>query len=294
MLATSYSKKEKASMLFPSIFINVFLFLLFMVPTNVLAQDPAMAAGVMAHKALYDVSLSEARNDSQIINISGKMLYEWQPSCDAWVSKHKFDLFYEYADSPATRMTSSFSISELFNGELMSFKTDRAQNGHLFEVINGYATKDPSGGAGEIVYSTPSDLGFALPNDVLFPMAHTIETLKHIKKGDSFYRATIFDGSDKKGPMEMNSFISSKPFKVVTNENSKLDRDLISAPAHKLRLAFFSVEQRLPNPDYEMDVVLHDNGVISDMHAEYKDFTVRQKLVALEPLPSTCVHGDDK
>jgi len=36
--------------------------------------------------------------------------------------------------------------------------------------------------------------------------------------------------------------------------------------------------------DYEMDVIFHENGIISDMFIEYKDFSVTQKLVALEKI----------
>jgi hypothetical protein len=33
---------------------------------------------------------------------------------------------------------------------------------------------------------------------------------------------------------------------------------------------------------------MHENGVISDMLIEYDDFSVTQKLIALEPVKSTC------
>ena len=46
--------------------------------------------------------------------------------------------------------------------------------------------------------------------------------------------------------------------------------------------------------DYEMSIVFHENGVISDMFIEYDDFSVRQKLLALEPLESGCdLNGQD-
>ena len=68
------------------------------------------------HKALYDINLVATRSGSQVVNISGKMFYEWAPTCDAWITDHRFSLFYEYADSPAMRVTSDFSTFETFDG----------------------------------------------------------------------------------------------------------------------------------------------------------------------------------
>jgi len=52
------------------------------------------------HKAIYDINLIATRSGSPIINISGKMFYEWKPSCEGWITNHRFNLFYEYADGP--------------------------------------------------------------------------------------------------------------------------------------------------------------------------------------------------
>lgn len=40
-----------------------------------------------------------------------------------------------------------------------------------------------------------------------------------------------------------------------------------------------------------MSLIFHENGVVSDMVVEYKDFSVTQKLVALEPLSDACGPG---
>ena len=55
-----------------------------------------------------------------------------------------------------------------------------------------------------------------------------------------------------------------------------------------MRLAFFPLEKDTAAADYEMNLVFHDNGVISDMEIEYDDFTITQKLIAIEPLEDSC------
>ena len=52
-------------------------------------------------------------------------------------------------------------------------------------------------------------------------------------------------------------------------------------------MAFFPMKTATAISDYEMNAVIHENGIISDMRVDYKDFSVTQKLVALERLKTT-------
>ncbi len=247
------------------------------------------ALGFKPHKALYDIRMVGARSGSQILNISGQMFYEWQPVCDAWISNHRFNLLYEYADSAPMRITSSFSTYESFDGESFNFTSQRKRDGQVFEELRGSAAIPPADQPGSAVFSIPGDLDFELPNGTLFPIAHSIEVAEHMKKGDKFYSATIFDGSDEKGPVSVNAFIG----KEVTPEQeeldySALDKDLLDSPARRVRLAFFPLNTKETTSDYEMSLVYHQNSLISDMLIEYDDFTVSQKLVAVEPVEDGC------
>jgi hypothetical protein len=57
-------------------------------------------------------------------------------------------------------------------------------------------------------------------------------------------------------------------------------------------MAFFPLANDSESSDYEMDVVLHDNGVISAMTVDYGEFSVSQKLVALEKVDApVCGNG---
>ncbi len=259
-------------------------------------SNKALAAGFIPHKALYDIRLAGTKSGSQIVNISGQMLYEWEISCEGWVSNHRFNLSYEYADSPAMRITSDFSTFEGFDGKSLDFTSQRKRNGNLFEELRGRASiaSDDDKKSGEVLYSLPKGLSYELPERTLFPMAHTLSVLDHIKKGKKFYSAVIFDGSDEKGPVEVNTFIGKSVNAFANLESSAdLDMALINTPAHKVRLAFFPLNDPSEAADYEMTLVFHENGVISDMFIEYDDFSVSQKLVALEPLVSKCEDEKD-
>lgn len=235
------------------------------------------------HKALYEISLVATRSGSQVINISGQMFYEWKPTCDAWITDHRFNLFYEYADTPSMQVTSDFSTFETFDGESFSFSARRKRDSNLYQEFRGNATVADKGG--KAVFTIPEDINFDLSKGSLFPMAHTVELVRKAKSDKKFFRAVVFDGSDDEGPVEISTFIGkpANAMKVVAPSDS-LDMSLLNTPAWNVRMAVFPLMKDEESSDYEMSMVFHENGIISDMLIDYDDFSVTQKLVALEKL----------
>ncbi len=247
----------------------------------------AQKAGLAPHKALYDIELKNKKSGSQIVNIYGQMFYEWKPACEAWEANHRFDLTYEYADTPPMRVTSQFTTYEDFSADVMNFSSQRKRDGAVYEEIRGHA-EIADGLGGKAIYNIPYDLTYALPDNTHFPIRHTVEILKTINEGKKFYSAVVFDGSDEKGPVEMNAFIGKPADKQIFDDNAQIDKSLLEAKALNVRIAAFPLSEPSSTAEYEMSLVLHKNGIISDMVIEYKDFSVRQSLKALEPVASFC------
>lgn len=268
---------EKRILIPMKYFLSVIVLLAGTIPSAAHAIEAAFAP----HKALYDISLKSISSGSQIANISGQMYYEWREDCDAWTSKHRFNLLYEYSDEPAMRITSDFSTFESFDGETLDFISRRHQNGQLFEVVKGQATKELAS------FSSPENLSHALPQGTLFPMAHSKYVINALHKGEKFARATLFDGSDAEGPVEVNAFIA-KPIETIAAQNIAGKSNLLDSQAHEVQLAFFPLSSEEDTPDYEMRLTLHENSVISDMDIDYGEFSVRQELIAIEPLEHAC------
>ena len=135
------------------------------------------------------------------------------------------------------------------------------------------------------MYRLPENVKYDLAKGTLFPMAHTIELIRRAEEGDKFFSAQIFDGSDEEGPIEINSFIgkSIKP-EAGLLKNAKIDKSMLDGKAWNVRMAVFPVKDREEESDYEMTMSFHENGVISDMLIDYDDFSVKQKLIALQKI----------
>ena len=235
------------------------------------------------HKALYNIKMVSKSSGSQILNISGQMFYEWHPGCDAWLTDHRFNLFYEYADSPPIHITSDFSTYETYDGTSFDYTSRRKRNGDLYQEIRGRAQNADEGG--EALFKIPEGLVFDLKEGTLFPMAHSLEVLRHAREGKKFFNSTIFDGSDEEGPVEVSAFIGKQIDDYMPEDvPEEVDESLLETKAWNVRMAFFPLIGAESDAEYEMDVLFHENGVISDMLVEYRDFSVTQKLAALERL----------
>ncbi len=250
------------------------------------AGTQAQAAGLVPHKALYSIDLIATHNGSQITNIGGQMLYETRQDCDAWLTDHHFDLFYEYAESPGMRISSDFSTYESGDGKSLNFTSRRSRDGEMYQEIRGAAETGMK--TAHATYTMPDGLKHKLAQDTVFPTTHTMELIRHAEKGAKFYNANVFDGSDEEGPIEINSFIGKQvepKAKPEKDKAGKIDTTLTNNKAWNVRMAVFPSADQGEESDYEMSMVFHENGVISDMVIDYDDFSVRQKLVALEKLP---------
>lgn len=248
---------------------------------------------LIPHKALYEIRLTATRSGSQVLNISGKMLFEWKQSCDGWISDHRFNLLYEYADAPAMQIASNFSTFERQNGRTLDFSSRRTRDGALYQELRGRADMPPEG-EGKAQYSVPSALHFDLPSGTLFPAGHTLAVLEALAAKKKFFNATVFDGSDEEGPVEINAFLGA-PVNALALMTSplgpKIDASLLNSRAWKVHMAFFPLRDSKSESDYEMDMIFHENGIISDMKIDYDDFSVAQTLVALETLPGERCEG---
>ncbi len=263
------------------------LLTIFLLPWQAQAAQPLNAGVLAPHKAVYDIDLIATHSGSQIINISGQLSYEWKPACEAYLTNHKFTLMYEYADSPGMKIASNFTTFESGDGRDFDYSSRRDRDGSLYQEIRGHATTGKKA-AGKAVYSKPENLKYDLPEGTLFPVSHTLGLIEHARAGEKFYPAVIFDGSDEDGPIEINSFIGKevKDAGKTMPKSDKIDSKLLNGRAWNVRMAVFPVKDQEEESDYEMSLVFHENGIISDMEIDYDDFSVRQKLVSLESLPA--------
>jgi len=237
------------------------------------------------HKALYNMKLSKISSGMPLTDVSGDMFFEWGEQCDGWTTEHKFSLHYNYSDKPPVNVKSHYAAFESKNGDEFYFKSDTQRDGMPSEKIKG-RIDSVAEGTKQAIYSFPEGVTFKLPEKFFLPSSHTVEFIKRAKAGEQFFNAILFDGTDAEGPVEVNAFIGKEvaDFGYLEGLPEDVDRTLLNTRAWPVRLAFYNLKAQEEVPSYEMNIILHDNGVISKLDIDYQKFSVKQRLAALEPL----------
>lgn len=254
------------------------------------APPAPVAAQVATHKAIYDFNMVAVRSGAGISGISGKMYYEQDDNCDAWTTDHRFQVEYQYPERRPVENTSHYVAFESKDASQFYYSSEREENGMKVEQLRG-AVKPNADGSARAAFSRPEDLSYDLPQGYMLPTQHTNEIIRHARAGDAFFQAVMFDGTDADGPVSVNAFIGRKlsreEVKKIHEGNGKIDAALLAGDAWRVRLAVFPLkEEKEMNPSYEMDLTLHDNGIVSWSLVDYRAFKVEQKMLALEKLPA--------
>jgi hypothetical protein len=246
----------------------------------VAAAGPAGAADIMPHRALYTMSLTRAGSDSGVTAARGTMAYKWGETCDGWTVEQNYRLVMSYADSSSdVAITSNFVTWESKDGLRYRFNQKETRNEATDEDIRGAAVLDGVGQGGTAIFDLPQRKRFKLPPGTLFPSAHTILLIDRAKAGDSFIARQVFDGTAVDGAALVSVVIGPK----VEPDAAGVGRSpLLNAAGWRMRLAFFPSDVKQETPDYELGMLLLDNGVSRNMVIDYGDYAITTKLDDIE------------
>ncbi len=260
---------------------------------------PSSGVDIAAHRALYTMSLDHAKTDSGVTGAHGEMGYQWGETCDGWTVEQRYELTISYAESQDVKIVSNFVTWESKDGLHYRFNQKETRNGTVDEEIRGSAQLDGPGKGGTATFEKPQPQTMKLPPGALFPSAHTILLIQKAEAGDNFVSRQVFDGATVEGAVLVSAVIGAKvepksnaasdvnadpKTKPDPNAPGTLDDPVLQRPGWRIRLAFFPADQNAEKPDYELGMLLLDDGISRNMKIDYGDYTIRAKLAKIEPL----------
>lgn len=254
----------------------------FAAAASLLAAVPGGAAEIMPHRALYTMNLARAGGDAGVTGASGTMAYQWGETCDGWTVEQRYRLKMGYAESSDVNIASSFVTWEAKDGLRYRFNQKETRNGQENDEIRGTATLDGPDEGGTALFEKPEGKSFKLPKGAMFPSAHTIMLIDKAKAGENFISKQVFDGATVDGAVLVSAVIGPK---IEPDAEAAKKSPLLSRPGWRVRLAFFPADPKAEKPDYELGMLLLDNGVSRDMVIDYGDYAIRAKLDDIEALP---------
>jgi len=264
------------------------------IPLHTNAAPPPVVSSIVlaSHKALYTVTLTGTHPGSDYLDVSGKMILEFTDACDAWNTKQKSLLRTVTGEGTESLSHSDFESLESKNGKDYNFKVRQTQDGDTSE-FRGSAHRDGPGDTGTASYIKPEKTNYKLPAHFLFQTAQQVKLIEYAKKGGHFLSGDMFDGSEGGGASHFNAIVLKTPGR---DSAANLKNPLLDSPLHRVRIAFYppaGTEDKSDGqtagvsneePEYEMTMTVHDNGVVSDYDYDYQDFSVHGQLQAIQAL----------
>lgn len=244
----------------------------------------AAKAEILSHRAYYKLSLDSAKNNSEVKDAEGLMMFEWQDACDGWIIQQKLDVNFAHEEGEGVHLVSNYTTWEAKDGLRYSFNYRSTVNDNPFENFRGSASLPKAGEAGLALFTLPEKKEVKLPAGTLFPSAHTLRLLDAAGHEQKMFTATVFDGTDAVGMSEISAVIGAQqPIK------EDMAKEGLKGPAvaWPLRMAFFDFGEQAPEPKYEMDTNMLPNGVSEFMVLDYGKFRLRGKLEKIELLPKS-------
>lgn len=252
------------------------------------AASPAQSNAFSAHRALYDLTLHQARAGSGISSVTGKMAVEWKDSCSGWAFEYRSVIDVTFDEDAPVRLTSNAATWESGDGMTYRFSVRHKTNGKEIERIEGVARLDRPNGAGRSELTHPEPQTIDLPKGTLFPVAHSLAIMKAAQRGGlpQFVSRTVFDGMDVRGLYQVNAVIGpDKP--SATRKDSALPEGVKKkGPSWSVTLAYFALNSSKPEPDHEIRMRLFANGVADDLLMDFTDFVVRARINKVDLLPA--------
>lgn len=246
------------------------------------ATSPAAAgAGIVPHRATYDMGLASVRSSANVADVRGKMSFEWADACDGWTIEQRFQLDFVYAEGDRVAMTTNYVTWEAKDGKSYRFNVRKLTNGKLDEELRGEAEMRPDGGLAR--YARPQEAEVPLPRGTMFPTGHTIALIGHAQAGEKVFGSLVFDGSDEEGLTEISAALGLKAEPAAAGAEPR--GELLRGVHWPVRMAFFPPSSDSAAPEYEMSMDLLENGVARSMLIDYGDFTVSAKLEKVEAIP---------
>lgn len=254
------------------------------------AQDNSRPRGatMVPHRAVYEISLAEARGAAGVTDLSGRMVYELTGSaCQGWTQNMRFvtTMTNQEGASSVTDMRSSSwedALSKAFR-----FNSSQYKDTKLEESTDGDAARSDPAGEAKVEISKPAKKAINLKGNTFFPVQHSMALLTAAEKGDQLFIADLYDGSEKGEKVFTTASFIGKP--KGPGYNASLSTVVNGETLNKLRswpisISYFEegAAKKDAIPSYELAFLYFENGVSRRLFIDYGEFSVRGVLKKVE------------
>ena len=246
---------------------------------------------LVAHRAIYEMTLDDARSASGITGIDGRMVFEFTGSeCDGYSLNMR--MVTQMTDTQGQTNLTDLRSSTWEQGDGQKFRFQSAQylNDKLGDITMGRAVRETPKEAVKVKLSQPSAAELDLSGPLLFPTQHSFALIAAARTGQGLFQARVYDGSEKGQKVyDTTAFIGTEvqPGSDAKLEQVAQDKGLGELASWPVSIGYFEAKGGDLTPSYQIDFRLYENGVSRDLLIDYGDFSIHGTLTSLEYLKAT-------
>ena len=255
------------------------------VPKDIPKDRPII---LVPHRAIYDLSLSETRGNSQVASVRGRILYDFGGNaCEGY--SLEFRQVSELDSGEGKVSTSDLRSTTWEDAASKSFKFN-SQNyvdENLTETVDGHAEHGAT--KTTVSLSKPAEKNLDFDPAVVFPTEHMVRAIAGGRAGKSILDFPVYDGSESGG--KVFDTLTVIGHKILPNERNHDDAaanepKLANVPRWPVTISYFdnakNKETSEQTPAYAISFELYENGISRALSLDYNDFVVTGKLTSLE------------
>ncbi len=247
------------------------------------ATSAAIATGLVAHRAVYDLELKDASERSGIAGMFGRMVYEFDGNyCTGFTTSFRFVTRIDTGDAVrvSDQQTKTF---ENLRDRKFTFDTKSFTDDQLDKEVNGAAEDLAEGVKVDLKQPASKELQLAASR---FPTEHMLDVIQNAKEGKRIFEARVFDGSDDGDKALATTTVVGKQTVPAAEEADAGNAGAFSKAAFwPVTISYFNENTKSDAlPVYRMSFKLYENGITRDLTMDYGDFVLSGKLSKLELL----------
>ena len=245
---------------------------------------------LVPHRAVYDLSMVDSGDASDVSNVSGRLVMEFTGSaCAGYSSKLRFVTESDDQDGKRQITDSRSSTFESADGKRLEFVNETYNDDTLAEQSRGTASR--KSGDVSVNLTKPEAKKFALSHTVVFPTEQMEKILTSAIAGQTFLNLDVYDGSEDGQTVFETAGIIGHVSTAADDVGAEavVQKAGIAGLRHwPLTLSYFDkAGQGDETPYYTMSFVLYENGVGRKLKIDYGDFALSGTLTKLDLLPPT-------
>ncbi len=254
-----------------------------------LVAVPASAAAVtfnlLPHRAVYDLDLGSVSNGAGISGFKGRILYEFEGSeCEGYTTTYR----------NVGSLSGRAGFSRLTDHQSTSFEAaDHSRFDFANKVFVDHKPTEETMGSAErgdgiaLTLTKPKSKTLSLDTKIMFPTQHMLRVLQGAIAGERFLQADVYDGAQTGEQVYSTSTVIGPQKNAddgIEDEPAAKAAEFAGARLWPITIGYFEQGKGEGEvlPEYEMSLLLYENGVTRRLRIDYGDFVIRGRLVQIE------------